>query len=595
MKCITQPPAMNSQTTTPLENTFETRDGLSLFYRAWTAQAATKRAIILLHRGHEHSGRLIELANALQDGKQGQAIFAWDARSHGRSPGVRGDVDHFGLFARDLEDFVRHLRAKHGLREEDIAVVGHSVGAVMLANWVHDYAPNIRAMVLAAPAFDVNLFVPGASLGLRMLNRVRPQAAIKSYVKPKMLTSDPEQAAAMVGDPLSSPRISVRTLVDMERTAKRLIEDASAIHTPTLLLTAGRDYVVRPKAQRAFFDGLSSTRKEHVVLDGQRHGLLHDTERADTFKRIGAFVDAAFDADDTAPDHLHAHEHGAQFDEAAELAKPLPTLSPKRLNFAAQRLGLASAGRLSRGVQIGWEHGFDAGVALDHVYENKAAGTTPLGRLIDRNYLNAIGWCGIRQRGQHLQSRIAAAIDQIAAERPGPIRILDIAAGGGRYVLDTVAAHPLKDRIEVELRDFKPANLEKSQENAAARELKIVTRQHDAFDPASYTNDTDRFNIVIVSGLFELFSDNDLILSALAGLRSSVRDGGHLFYTNQPWHPQLEMIARVLPNHRGGAWVMRRRTQSEMDALVRHAGFDKTAMDIDRWGIFTVSSAAPSP
>ncbi|WP_410961897.1 class I SAM-dependent methyltransferase family protein, partial [Salmonella sp. SAL4457] len=41
-----------------------------------------------------------------------------------------------------------------------------------------------------------------------------------------------------------------------------------------------------------------------------------------------------------------------------------------------------------------------------------------------------------------------------------------------------------------------------------------------------------------------------------------------------PWHPQLELIARALTSHRQGqAWVMRRRTQAEMDKLVAAAGF----------------------
>lgn len=63
-------------------------------------------------------------------------------------------------------------------------------------------------------------------------------------------------------------------------------------------------------------------------------------------------------------------------------------------------------------------------------------------------------------------------------------------------------------------------------------------------------------------------------------------------YTGQPWHPQLEMIARVLPSHRDfKPWVMRRRTQGEMDQLVEAAGFRKIDQAIDEWGIFTVSLA----
>lgn len=51
------------------------------------------------------------------------------------------------------------------------------------------------------------------------------------------------------------------------------------------------------------------------------------------------------------------------------------------------------------------------------------------------------------------------------------------------------------------------------------------------------------------------------------------------------------MIARVLINRDGKPWVMRRRTQAEIDELVAAAGFEKLGMKIDPYGIFTVSTA----
>ena len=65
-----------------------------------------------------------------------------------------------------------------------------------VAAWVHDYAPRIRAMVLAAPALEIKLYVPLAIPGLRLLLKLRKdrKTFIKSYVKAKMLTHDLEQA-----------------------------------------------------------------------------------------------------------------------------------------------------------------------------------------------------------------------------------------------------------------------------------------------------------------------------------------------------------------------------------------------------------------
>ena len=74
-------------------------------------------------------------------------------------------------------------------------------------------------------------------------------------------------------------------------------------------------------------------------------------------------------------------------------------------------------------------------------------------------------------------------------------------------------------------------------------------------------------------------------------MTDALEPGGYLIYTNQPWHPQVEFIARVLWNREGKPWIMRRRTTAEMDELVHFAGFDKTAMEIDEWGMFSVSVA----
>ena len=95
-----------------------------------------------------------------------------------------------------------------------------------------------------------------------------------------------------------------------------------------------------------------------------------------------------------------------------------------------------------------------------------------------------------------------------------------------------------------------------------------------------------------MSGLYELFADNDQVARSLAGVAAAVPPGGYLLYTGQPWHPQLEFIARALTSHRDGvAWVMRRRSQQEMDGLVEAAGFRKVDQRIDAFGIFTVSLA----
>src|SRR5207248_11374512 len=123
------------------------------------------------------------------------------------------------------------------------------------------------------------------------------------------------------------------------------------------------------------------------------------------------------------------------------------------IDFAVARAGLRVAGRLSDGVDLGWRNGFDSGLSLDYVYENKPRGSLGVGRLIDKSYLNSIGWRGIRQRKVNLKNALGNVIENLHRE-DRRVRILDIAAGAGRYVMETV--HELSDfSMGATLRDYK--------------------------------------------------------------------------------------------------------------------------------------------
>ena len=436
---LAQPPAAGNIAS---EHTFRGDEDTPLCYHAWLpADGGTVgRAVLLLHRGHEHGGRWAEVAPALAG--PGTAVFAWDARGHGRSPGARGDAEDFSVYVRDLDRFARHVGAAHGVGLEQLAVVAHSVGAVVAAAWVHDYAPPIRGLVLATPAFRVKLYVPLAVPGLRVLERMRPGSFIRSYVGGRLLTHDRAQAAAYDADPLVSKQISVRVLLGLKDTARRLVADAGAIRVPTLVLAAGRDAVVRRGPQRAFFDGLSSPLKEFAVLEGFSHAVFHETDRQLAVARVRGFLDRAFAAEpEPAGVLLDADQRGYTRAEHDRLRRPLPALSPRGVNFAVQRGAIRTLLRLSRGVRVGWATGFDSGESLDYVYENRPRGTSPLGRVIDRQYLGAIGWRGIRQRRVHLERLLGEAIARThAAGRP--VRLLDVAAGPGRYLLETLHRFP---------------------------------------------------------------------------------------------------------------------------------------------------------
>src|SRR6184192_937439 len=202
-------------------------------------------------------------------------MFAWDARGHGRSSGDRGAAKSLLDVIKDVDAFARHVSKGHGIPIENMIVLAHSLAAVTVTAWVHDYAPPIRAMILATAAFHVKLYIPFAIPALRI---VRPRF-VKSYVKSKMLTHDREQAARYDSDPFIFRQIAVNVLLDLHDTAKRLLADAGAIQMPTLMLGAGKDWVVSLGAQRQFFDKLSSSVKQMIVFPNAYHAIFQEKDR----------------------------------------------------------------------------------------------------------------------------------------------------------------------------------------------------------------------------------------------------------------------------------------------------------------------------
>ncbi|WP_327090043.1 class I SAM-dependent methyltransferase family protein [Nonomuraea sp. NBC_01738] len=251
------------------------------------------------------------------------------------------------------------------------------------------------------------------------------------------------------------------------------------------------------------------------------------------------------------------------------------------MKWALTRLAMRTAGRLSRGIRLGYRHGFDSGAMLDYVYLNQAHGRL-LGRLLDRVYLDAVGWRAIRARRDLLREVLR---DEVSA-RAGRALILDVASGPGRYLQEVAREQP---DIEVVCRDLAPEGLRLGREQAEARGLRNIRfEQGDAFEPEPPGSPAD---IIVVSGLYELVMDDELIRKSMARLRDLLAPDGVLVFTTQTRHPQLDFIANVLPNRNGEPWVMKCRPAEQVHTWVTEAGFSDVVTRRERVGLFTVSTA----
>ena len=147
-----------------VEGTFKSFDNTELFYREWEHDVEKNgRLLIILHRGHEHSGRLESISAKPEFA--GYKIFSYDNRGHGHTASEA--CYEFMDFVRDLDAFVSFVCEKEGKQQEDVFIIANSVAGVTASTWIHDYAPKVRGVALIAPAFKIKLYFPFAKAFLK--------------------------------------------------------------------------------------------------------------------------------------------------------------------------------------------------------------------------------------------------------------------------------------------------------------------------------------------------------------------------------------------------------------------------------------------
>ncbi|HUO70078.1 MAG TPA: class I SAM-dependent methyltransferase family protein [Solirubrobacteraceae bacterium] len=266
-----------------------------------------------------------------------------------------------------------------------------------------------------------------------------------------------------------------------------------------------------------------------------------------------------------------------------ELQRELPALSPRAWRFGALAAASRAGALLSEGLRIGYEHGFDSGPFMAHVYANVPRGRTPAGVLLDRRLL-ARRTCRAFREIRELARR--AIDDAIAADGTAAPVIADLAAGPAPYVFAALQAHPDARAV---LGDIDPAALD--QARAQAARLGVTARttltQASAFDRAALEGLDPRPSIVVELGLYGIYHDDALIERHFRDLADTIAPG-QIVFNVQMQNPEIEYIARVWRDHRGERCVWRLRPLELILAWAGAAGYELASVATDSQGIYSV-------
>jgi Putative methyltransferase len=253
----------------------------------------------------------------------------------------------------------------------------------------------------------------------------------------------------------------------------------------------------------------------------------------------------------------------------AQLQRDLPLKSPRAWRFGALALASQAGALVSDGLRVGYAHGFDSGPFMEHVYANRPAGRTALGRWVDGRLLSRRTCVAFREIRELARQAVLDAIDAQGGEAPV---IADLAAGPAPYLLEAIATRP---GVTAAVCDIDPAAL--AQAEAAARRLGDALR---ALEP--------RPDVVIELGLYGIYHDDALIERHFEDLAELVAPQ-QIVLNVQTQNPEIEYIARVWRDHRGERCVWRLRSAERLLGWAAAAGYAPRTVAADSEGIYRVA------
>jgi alpha-beta hydrolase superfamily lysophospholipase len=181
-------------------------DGLDLFFQGWQTEHPHKGVICLVHGLGEHSGRYTPWADWLNEA--GYSVLSFDLRGHGRSGGLRGHVMNFDYYFRDTDLLLDE--AKNRYSDSPCFLYGHSLGAIIICDYVLHRKPRLYGVVLTAIAIKTPLQDQKGKLLLsKALGAIYPKLSLDSGLDPTTISKDAKIVSDYVNDPLVHHKITV--------------------------------------------------------------------------------------------------------------------------------------------------------------------------------------------------------------------------------------------------------------------------------------------------------------------------------------------------------------------------------------------------
>jgi alpha-beta hydrolase superfamily lysophospholipase len=262
--------------------------GARLHFQVWRPDGTPRATVLLVHGQGDHGSRYAHLGQAVTDA--GYALAAVDIRGNGRSSGQRGDAPSYPAMLADIECAVREARPIAPTRH--LFLLGHSMGGQLVTNYVIRGDVSLTGVILSSPWFRLALNLPRWKVGAgRLLAHVRPTYTYANTLTSAQLSRDASFRDAVDPDRLGHGRLTARLAAQLIDGGEAALRDAGVFDLSLLVLQAGRDTVVDPRASEQFAERAGTADRTFKLYPESHHELLHDRDRERVIADILAWIE----------------------------------------------------------------------------------------------------------------------------------------------------------------------------------------------------------------------------------------------------------------------------------------------------------------
>jgi len=272
-----------------IEGQFEGCKNLTLYYQCWLPSHEPKAVLLVAHGLAEHSGRYTNLANHFVP--KGYAVYGFDQRGHGKSPGLRGDVESFSCFVNDLKTFLGIIHDKHPGTK--VFILGHSVGGAIATACAISHQDKFDGLILSAATIKAgNSVPPGLIMVASLLASLLPKVGLYT-IDASALSCDKAIVDAYVNDPLVyQGKIRTRLGVEIIKAMQMLLSQIERIHLPILIMHGTADRLSDPKGSELLYNGVNSKDRTLKLYDRFFHEIFNEPGCAQVFADIEGWLAA---------------------------------------------------------------------------------------------------------------------------------------------------------------------------------------------------------------------------------------------------------------------------------------------------------------